>query len=231
MKRRAAHAAVDALVRSGMKVGLGTGSTAVEALRRIGELLGTGDLENMLFVPTSLQAETECASLGMGYASLNDPRIGGKLDLTIDGADEVDPAGRLIKGMGGAMLREKIVAAASARYAVVVDESKLVDALGQKSVIPLEIAPEARTLVQIELEGMHIESTIRLGVRKDGPVVTDSGNLILDARIAEPFDPPGLEVALNAIPGILENGIFSRPATDVFAGLASGRVDHLIPES
>ena len=124
-KRLAAHAAVDALVRPNMKVGLGTGSTAVEAVRRIGKLVRSGALEGMLFVATSLQAEIECASGSLSFASLNDPRIEGRLDLTIDGADEVDPLGRLVKGMGGAMLREKIVASASARYAVVVDESNI----------------------------------------------------------------------------------------------------------
>jgi ribose 5-phosphate isomerase A len=128
--------------------------------------------------------------------------------------------------MGGAMLREKIVATASRRYAIVVDESKLVDALGSKGVIPIEIVPEARALVVRELAGMHIECALRMGVRKDGPVVTDSGNLILDASPAGRFDPRELEHALNCIPGVLDNGIFSAPASDVFVGGMSGGVDH-----
>ena len=126
IKELTACEAVNALVKSGMKLGLGTGSTAIPAIRRIGALLKEGKLKDILAVPTSLQSLIECEKWGVPLFSLNSKEIGGKLDLTIDGADEVDPESRLVKGGGGALLLEKIIAYVSASYAVVVDETKLV---------------------------------------------------------------------------------------------------------
>ena len=130
-----------------MKLGLGTGSTAVEAVRRIGELVRDGALRDLKVVPTSFQTEVACRELGISLWSLNDPSIAGRLDLTIDGADEVDPAWRLIKGGGAAMLIEKIVAHASRDYAIIVDSSKIVGRLGEKAPVPVELVPEALTTV------------------------------------------------------------------------------------
>jgi len=211
VKEMVGREAVEALVKSGMKLGLGTGSTAIPAVRHIGELLTGGKLKNILAVPTSFQTSIECEKWGIPLFSLNSKEINGKLDLTIDGADEVDGENRLIKGGGGALLLEKIVAYASVSYAIVVDESKLVENLGLKFPVPVEIIPEARIPVKAALEKLGAEVTLREALRKDGPVVTDHGNLILDIIFKEPHDPCVLEAELNRIPGIVENGLFTGP--------------------
>jgi ribose 5-phosphate isomerase A len=181
--------AVETLVKSGMKLGLGTGSTAIPAVRHIGLLLRQGVLTNIRAVPTSFQTVIECEKWGIPLFTLNSAEIGGSLDLTIDGADEVDPRGRLIKGGGGALLVEKIVAYASAAYAIVVDESKLVPNLALKFPVPLELVPEARVPVLRALEAMGAEAVLRAAVRKAGPVITEHGNLLLPGRKISPGSP------------------------------------------
>ena len=143
-KEAAGKTAVDALVKSGMKLGLGTGSTAVHAVRRVGELLLRGTLRDITAFATSFQTEIECEKLGIPFYPLNSRELSGGLDLTIDGADEVDPQNRLIKGGGGALLIEKIAAYASSAFAVAVDGSKIVDTLGTGFPVPVEVVPEAR---------------------------------------------------------------------------------------
>ncbi|MCL2382038.1 MAG: ribose-5-phosphate isomerase RpiA [Treponema sp.] len=211
VKEMAGRAAVEALVRSGMKLGLGTGSTAVFAVRHIGDLLARGKLSGIRAVPTSFQTAIECEKWDIPLFTLNSREIGGTLDLTIDGADEVDPQNRLVKGGGGALLLEKIVAYASASYAIVVDESKLVKALGVKFPVPVEVIPGARIPVTLALEKLGAQVTLREAVRKAGPVITDHGNLLLDIRFAIPPDPRALEAELNRIPGVVENGFFTGP--------------------
>ena len=139
MKEAAGRAAVDALVTSGMKLGLGTGSTAIHAIRRVGELLTRGVLKGIRAFPTSFQSEIECEKLGIPIYPLNSRELSGGLDLTIDGADEVDPRNYLIKGGGGALLIEKIAAYNSARYAITVDESKITASLGSGFPVPVEV--------------------------------------------------------------------------------------------
>jgi ribose 5-phosphate isomerase A len=219
--------AVEALVKSGMKLGLGTGSTAVHAVAHIGALMARGELENILAVPTSFQTVIECEKWGIPLFTLNSKEIGGRLDLTIDGADEVDPQKRLVKGGGGALLVEKIVAYASASYGIVVDESKTVDNLGLGFPVPLEVIPEARRPVTLALERMGAEVTLREALRKAGPVITEHGNLLLDIRFKSPVDPKMLEAELNRIPGVVENGFFTGPMdgefkTTVFIGCGDG---------
>jgi ribose 5-phosphate isomerase A len=141
--------------------------------------------------------------------SLNSPEIGGSLDLTIDGADEIDREHRLVKGGGGALLIEKLAAYASASYAITADESKLTEHLGIAFPVPLEIVPEARIPVIRTLEKLGARALIREAVRKAGPVITEHGNLLLDIRFAEPVDPVSLEAELNRIPGVVENGFFT----------------------
>ena len=227
IKEMTGRAAVEALVKSGMKLGLGTGSTAIPAVQLIGALLAEGKLKNILAVPTSFQTSIECEKWGIPLFSLNSKEIGGALDLTIDGADEVDPENRLVKGGGGALLLEKIVAYASAFYAIVVDESKLVPHLGMRFPVPVEVVPEARIPVTQALRKLGAEVILREALRKAGPVITDRGNLLLDIRFASAHDPSALEAKLNRIPGVVENGFFTGPydrplVPRVFIGKADG---------
>jgi len=224
------RAAVEALVKSGMKLGLGTGSTAIPAVQRIGALLAEGKLKDILAVPTSFQTSIECEKWGIPLFTLNSKEIGGVLDLTIDGADEVDPKNRLIKGGGGALLLEKIVAYASASYAIVVDESKLAENLGIKFPVPVEVIPDARVPVTLALQKLGAEVMLREAVRKAGPVITDRGNLLLDIRFKVPPNPTALEAELNRIPGVVENGFFTGPCDrvlvpKVFIGKTDGTLE------
>ncbi|MDR0377464.1 MAG: ribose-5-phosphate isomerase RpiA [Spirochaetaceae bacterium] len=225
MKLLAGRSAVDALVRSGMKLGLGTGSTAIPAVRRIGALMAEGRLQDVKAVPTSFQTVLECEALGIPLFSLNSPAIGGKLDLTIDGADEVDSRNFCTKGGGGALLLEKIIAYASASYAIVADESKIVDNLGITFAIPVEVVPEARVPVMQALKSLGGEPVLREALRKAGPVITEHGNFIVDVRLNQAMDPAALETEFNRIPGIVENGLFTRLRPSVFIARSDGGVE------
>ena len=171
IKRAVGRAAVDGLVESGMKLGLGTGSTAVEAVYRVGELVRAGMLKDIKAVPTSFQTVVACQREGISLWTLNDPVIGASLDLTIDGADEVDPEWRLIKGGGAAMLIEKIVAHASRAYCIIVDSSKIVGRLGEKAPVPVEVFPEALTTAGRSLEALGGTVELRMAI----PGVTANG--------------------------------------------------------
>jgi ribose 5-phosphate isomerase A len=225
MKAAAGRGAVDALVKSGMKLGLGTGSTAIPAVRYIGALLREGKLRDIRAVPTSFQTSIECEREGIPLFTLNSREINGALDLTIDGADEVDGDNCCIKGGGGALLAEKIVAYASAAYAIVVDETKLVEHLGLKFPLPLEVVPEARLTVSRTLEAYGGEVVLREAIRKAGPVVTDHGNLLLDIRFKNPVDCSSLEAELNHIPGVVENGFFTRLRPTIFIARENGALE------
>ncbi|MDR1948300.1 MAG: ribose-5-phosphate isomerase RpiA [Spirochaetaceae bacterium] len=225
MKELTGRRAVETLVKSGMKLGLGTGSTAMPAVRHIGALLARGALRDILAVPTSFQTTIECEKWGIPLFSLNSREIGGELDLTIDGADEVDPGLYCVKGGGGALLAEKIAAYASKHYAIVVDESKLAEHLGLVFPVPVEVVPEARIPVSRALEGLGAEAVLREAVRKAGPVITEHGNIILDIRFKQPVDPAGMEDAVNRIPGVVENGFFTRLRPSVFVAHADGTVE------
>lgn len=225
LKELVGRTAVDALVKSGMKLGLGTGSTALPAVRRVGRLLKDGALSDIKAVATSLQTEIECEAWGIPLYSLNSSAIGGELDLAIDGADEVDPAGNLTKGGGGALLLEKIVAYSARAFAVVVDESKLVERLGLSFPVPIEIVPDARVSVARELVALGAEPVLRQAVRKAGPVVTERGNLLLDLRFESWIDPADLEARIALIPGVVETGFFTRKKPVVFVARADGTVE------
>lgn len=225
MKELVGRTAVDALVKSGMKLGLGTGSTAMPAVRRIGELMKAGSLTDIKAVPTSFQTIIECERWGIPLYTLNSKEIDGELDLTIDGADEVDGRGFCVKGGGGALLVEKIVAYASALYAIVVDESKVVDALGLKFAVPIEVVSEARVPVTRALEALGAEVSLREALRKAGPVITEHANLLLDIRFKESIDPERLEAEIVRIPGVVETGFFTRKHPIVFIGKSTGQVE------
>jgi ribose 5-phosphate isomerase A len=226
VKRGLGTQAVDTLVKSGMKLGLGTGSTAVHAVYRVGELLRRAALQDIVAVPTSFQTMVACQQVGISLTTLNDPAVGGRLDLTVDGADEVDPNWNLIKGGGAAMLIEKIVAHASERYCIIVQSSKLSSRLGENAPVPVEIVPEALLTATQQLEALGGRVELRMATRKAGPIISDHGNLVLDVRFSEPFDPQRLETQIMGIPGVTANGIFTRPVNDLFVGFPDGRVEH-----
>jgi len=210
LKQRAAEAAVE-FVESGMVVGLGHGSTAVFAVRRIDQLLREGQLQNILGVACSGDVEQQARQLGIPLTTLDRHPI---VDLTIDGADEVDPHLDLIKGGGGALLREKIVAQASRREIIVVDESKLSPALGTRWPVPVEVIPFGWPVQAAYLESLGARAILRQ--EGDGtPFKTDQGNLILDCHFGPIEDPTALAARLNERAGILEHGLFIGLATDV----------------
>jgi ribose 5-phosphate isomerase A len=200
-KRAAGYTAADR-VRDGMVIGLGTGSTVYFALERLQERIASG--LTVTGVPTSIQTAIRARGLCIPLATLDDYPV---LDLAIDGADQVDPAFRLIKGRGGALTREKCVAAAAKQLIVVVDESKLVPVLDAP--VPLEVLPFAVTPVMVQLKAIGGVPGVREGTKKDGPVITDNGNFVIDCVFGEIDHPEELESSLNGIPGIIENGLFT----------------------
>ncbi len=221
LKRQAGERAVD-FVASGMVVGLGHGSTAIFALRRIGRLLRAGDLRDVLGIPTSTQVEQNARELGIPLTTLEEhPRI----DLTIDGADEVDEGLNLIKGGGGALLHEKIVAQASHREVIVVDETKLSPTLGIQWPVPVEVTPFGWRCQELFLQSLGARVTLRHA--KDGArFTTDQGNFILDCDFGALSNPSELAARLNERAGIMEHGLFLGLASDVVVGTPEG-VRHL----
>jgi ribose 5-phosphate isomerase A len=218
--------AVDQFVRDGMRLGLGTGSTAIWAARRVAALLAEGRLKGIRAVTTSLQAELEARALGIPVLTLNDAALDCTLDLTIDGADEIDPSRNLIKGGGGALLMEKIVAYASRTLLIIVDETKLSARLCDHFAIPVEIVVDALEPVSRKLRELGGEVSLRMAVRKAGPVVTDLGNLLLDVTFRRSFDPRRMEDELKLIPGVLEDGLFTKNRPELLVGHADGSVEH-----
>jgi ribose 5-phosphate isomerase A len=226
MKEAAGKAAVDSMVKSGMKLGLGTGSTAIYAVRRVGELIEQGILRDICAFATSFQTEIECEKLGIPFYTLNSHQLSGGLDLTIDGADEIDPNNFVIKGGGGALLIEKLTAYASLSFAIVADESKLKERLGMGFPVPVEVIPEARVQAARALEKLGAtEIILREALRMAGPVITEHRNLILDIRFNSPVDPEEMETELNKIPGVVENGFFTRNLPVVFIAHSNGTIE------
>ncbi len=231
-KKMVAYYAVDklfeeGLIFNGMKIGLGTGSTAMPAVHRLGELIHECKLSNIRAVPTSFQTSIECEKLGIPLCSFSSSAIDGELDLSIDGADEIDPNKNLIKGGGAALLREKIIAYNSKKFVVIADERKKVDSIGSGFALPVEIVPEARLSITKKLEAKDIEVVLREGVRKMGPVVTDNGNFILDIKWPEKIKikPEEIEDELNGIVGVVENGLFTKLKPRVFIVKADGSIE------
>ena len=215
MKQAVADAAVDQ-IRDGMVLGLGSGSTAALMIRGLGEKLRRGELRDITGVTTSFQGEVLAAELGIPLLGLN---AVGRIDLAIDGADEVDPSFQLIKGGGACHVQEKLVARRAERFVVVVDATKLVERLNLAFLLPVEVLPGAWRQVGDQLREMGGAAELRMAVRKAGPVVTDQGNLVLDVRFDGGIgDPARLEKEINNLPGVLENGLFVDLADQVLVG-------------
>lgn len=221
-KKAAGEQAVIDLVKPGMKLGLGTGSTAFWAVKKTGELFRAGRLPGLLVVATSFDTEILCQQEGLPVRSLGDREIDGRLDLYLDGADEVDPALNCIKGGGGAQLQEKIVCDASRVFVIIADESKAVPHLGTKFPVPLEVHALARVPVIRACADRGAQAVLRYGRGKAGPVVTDNGHLILDLTFAEPVDCAAMEKDLKGITGVFEVGLFAGRAQAAYLGQADG---------
>jgi ribose 5-phosphate isomerase A len=217
-KRAAARAAAD-LVRSGMRVGFGTGTTFRHVLERLAERIAAEGLD-VVGVPTSEATAGAARALGVPLGSLDEIEA---LDLAIDGADEVDRRKNLIKGGGGALLREKIVAAAARELVVVVSDNKLVERLGETFALPVEVVPFGWRRTAAALEALGARVTLRCGA--DGePFVTDGAHRILDCALPPIDDPAALERCIDAIPGVVESGLFVGMAGRVLVGAADGSV-------
>jgi len=217
-KKIAAEAAVE-YIKDGMTVGLGTGSTAYWAIQKIGEKVKSG--LDIKAIATSNQSELMARQLGIKIISFAEIE---KIDITIDGADEVDRQLNLIKGGGGALLREKIVAAASKQLCIIVDESKLVQRLG-KFPLPVELIVFGHEMIMRKLGSLGCFAKIRMA--NDKPYMTDNGNYIADCDFGMIENPQQLHNQINAIPGIVDNGLFVNMASFVIAGYTDGTVKKL----
>ena len=211
-KRAAGYRAAE-MVEDSTVIGLGTGSTVFYAIECLSGRIRDG--LSVAGVPTSYHTAMRAREYGVPLTTLDDNPV---LDLAIDGADQVDPQFRMIKGRGAALTREKCVASAAFRFVVVVDEAKMVPRLS--GVVPVEILPFATRTVMAQLRGLGCRPFIREAVNKDGPVITDNGNFIVDCQFEEIVNPADLETAIAAIPGVIESGLFTRFAgnTTVIVG-------------
>ena len=203
-------------VKDGMILGLGTGSTTHFFIEKVGMRIKEEGI-SVMGIPTSFQSLLKAKQSNIPITTLEEHDI----DLSVDGADEVDHQFNLIKGGGAAHTKEKIVDYAADKFIVIVDESKVVDELGDFPV-PVEVLPDASRLVIKELEDMGASCEIRMAQRKDGPVITDNGNFVIDAKFDKIESPAHLEIDLNSIPGVVENGIFSQMVDKVIIGTDEG---------
>jgi ribose 5-phosphate isomerase A len=208
------------MVTDGAIVGLGTGSTSAFAIEELGRRIREEGL-SILGVPTSFSAAMLARKHGVPVRTLDDVD---HIDIAIDGADEVDPAKNLIKGGGAAHTREKVIDYLAKLFVVVVDESKLVNRLGESFPVPVEVIPMAISPVMRRLEILGGQPVIRLAEKKDGPIISDQGNFIVDVRFDQIEDPISLERLINNIPGVLENGIFTEVTDVVLIGSSGGTV-------
>lgn len=203
-------------VMDGQIIGLGTGSTTHYFIEKLGMRLKEEELD-IMGIPTSYQSFFLAKDWNIPVTTLEEHDV----DIAVDGADEVDPGLNLIKGGGAAHTLEKIVDYSADRFIVIVDDSKMVKTLGAFPV-PVEVIPAASRIVSHILEDMGAATSIRMAERKDGPVITDNGNFVIDAEFGVLNDPEDLEIELNSIPGVVENGIFSGVVDQVFVGTPDG---------
>lgn len=216
LKQQAAETAVES-IESGMVVGLGTGSTATYAIQAIGRRLQDGRLRNVIAIPSSEASADKAKPWNIPLTTLDDHPV---IDITIDGADEVDPSLDLIKGLGGALLREKIVAVASREVIIVGDYTKRVEHLGTRAPVPVEVIPFARRPVQDYLESLG--ARVELRIQANQPFVTDEGNYILDCYFGLIDNPTRLAQAIRVRPGVVEHGLFLGIATQIIVATPTG---------
>ena len=222
MKQIVADAAIKE-VESGMILGLGSGSTAALMIKSLANEIVSGKLKNIKGVATSFQSEVLALELDIPLIDLASVS---KIDLAIDGADEVDPKFQLIKGGGACHVREKLVASKANNFLIVVDETKIVQNLNRVFPLPVEVLPNAWKQVKDKIFDMNGFSTLRMAAKKAGPVVTDQGNLILDVLFNDGIENPReIEMSINNIPGVLENGLFVDLADKVLVG----KIENNIP--
>ncbi len=222
MKQIVADAAIKE-VKSDMVLGLGSGSTAALMIKSLADEIRSGQIQNIRGVATSFQSEVLALELNIPLVDLSSVS---QIDLAIDGADEVDPAFQLIKGGGACHVREKLVASKANQLLIVVDETKLVKNLNHSFPLPVEVLPNAWKQVQEVINEMDGSSTLRMATKKAGPVVTDQGNLILDVMFNKGIkNPKDIEMNINNIPGVLENGLF----VDVTDKVLVGKIENSTP--
>jgi len=215
MKVAVARAVLDD-IRSGMSLGLGTGSTAAEFVKLLGEAVASKKLTNLRCTCTSNKTEAQAKSVGIAISNLADIA---PLDLAVDGADEIDPQLRLIKGRGGALLREKIVEQAARRFIVIADETKVVDKLGV-GVLPVEVTPFALDVLTARFTALGLKPVLRM---MDGAVrVTDEGHRILDIRVPGHVDIADVVAQVRDNAGVVETGFFPREATEALIATPNG---------
>jgi ribose 5-phosphate isomerase A len=205
------------LFQDGMLAGIGTGSTMVFLIEELGRRVRDEGLK-ITAVPTSFQSRMLCLKLGIPVLDMQDVA---SLDLAIDGADEVAPNLDVIKGGGASLTREKIVAAMAKQFVIAVDESKLVERLGASFAIPIEVLPSALAYTEKVIAALGGTSTLRLGVAKDGPVITDNGQFILDLRFPPTVDLSTVDQSLHRTPGVVETGLFLGMAQKALVGCGS----------
>jgi ribose 5-phosphate isomerase A len=204
-------------IQNGQRIGLGTGSTVRYFLEALGTRLANGDLSQIVGVPTSKQTEKLALSLNIPLTTLETEP---SLDLCVDGADEVDPHLNLIKGLGGALLREKIVAMASQRFIVIADNGKLVQRLGERCPVPVEVLPFGWKATAGEIEALGGRPTVRAD--NGSPYITDQGNYILDCHFGPIEDAAMLSQQLDSIAGVLGHGLFLNIAQEAIVGTPTG---------
>jgi ribose 5-phosphate isomerase A len=222
MKQIVADAAIQE-VKSDMILGLGSGSTAALMIRSLAEEIRSGKLKNIRGVATSFQSEVLALELDIPLIDLSSVS---QIDLAIDGADEVDPDFQLIKGGGACHVREKLVASKADEFLIVIDETKLVQKLNKSFPLPVEVLPNSWKLVQDVISEMNGSSHLRMATKKAGPIVTDQGNLILDVLFNDGINnPKDIEMSINNIPGVLENGLF----VDITDKVLVGKIENNIP--
>ncbi|TET21096.1 ribose 5-phosphate isomerase A [Candidatus Bathyarchaeota archaeon] len=210
-------------IKDGFTIGLGSGSTVAYTIQEIGKRIQQRKLR-ILGVPTSHQAMMLAVHCGIPITTLNEHP---QLDLTIDGADQIDRHLDLIKGMGGALTREKIVASATKQFVIVADETKLIEKLGANCAVPVEVLPFALPTVMLKMQEKGGKPVLREAKGKVGPVVTDNGNFIVDVDFGHINAPKKLDSQLKSIPGIIETGLFIGMADIVYVGTRVGTVQKL----
>jgi len=211
--KKASARAATKFVKTGMAVGLGSGTTVTQLIRILAE-----QRLKAIFIPSSIATQKLASELGLELGSLKDHP---KLDLMIDGADEVDPDFNMIKGKGGAHTREKIVASAARKVVIVVDRTKLVKRLGERAPVPVEVLPFEYKFTMTKLVKLNGKAILRTTSAR-APFVTDNGNYIIDVKFPRISQPAELEAKVNMVPGVVENGLFVGVADEVFVGHDGG---------